>query len=458
MNRSKGFYITFVSATILLVSLLFLKILPYAPSPSGEGMGWMSINRYLPSIETNQVSNWYSSLFMYECIGLKKLGSYVFDREFSGMSILYGVWIGMTIMMFGSIIVLVYSAGMRGYWWLFALPLCVFLSFSRVEDLFPINLDYNFVCLIWCLIAAMFTFSSSATRKWRLGNVVLLLLLLMHLIAYRRNFAVAVPFIMGWLFYMSDWFIQRRMWHKFAIWGMGTVALIFFSLTWVETVFLVQKEHPLSPMMESDMRIAAILRGDVNPTVREGYQELKGELAESSISAYWYKIQEDNWEMFRNLYVKEWKDHPETMCAAGIIQRIQFFSGGHSCQFLKRAVETIYPAVRENDKAWEIVAPTVSSFRERLFGLLMAPIGIVMGVIFMKRNLVVPEICSLVIITGSISTLYATSYLIVVPTSDARYLAPAYMLSIFSIFTVVCAILELAGRRMLAKLGLQKKM
>ena len=162
--------------------------------------------------------------------------------------------------------------------------------------------------------------------------------------------------------------------------------------------------------------------------------------------------------MFRNLYVKEWKDHPETMCAAGIIQRIQFFSGGHSCQFLKRAVETIYPVVRENDKAWEIVAPTVSSFRERLFGLLMAPIGIVMGVIFMKRNLVVPEICSLVIITGSISTLYAASYLIVVPTSDARYLAPAYMLSIFSIFTVVCAILELAGRRMLAKLGLQKKM
>ena len=140
------------------------------------------------------------------------------------------------------------------------------------------------------------------------------------------------------------------------------------------------------------------------------------------------------------------------MCAAAIIQRIQFYSGGHSFPFLKAAVESRFPAVRRNENAWKTIAPTVQSPLKRLFWLGMAPICVVLGFVCWWREIVSPEICAAVIIAGSLSTLYSLSYLLVTPTSDARYLAPSYMFALFAVSVIVCAILEMLCKGVFTRL------
>lgn len=285
--------------------------------------------------------------------------------------------------------------------------------------------------------------------------LVLIFLLLLHLVSYRKNFALSVPFVLGWLFYTMNWFREMKWKKQFAVCMAVTFALVSFSMTWVDVLFPVEKRHPLRPMMESDIRIAAVLRGEQDPYRLRGLMQSEGKPEERCISAYWVAPPESMWKESLAIYVDEWKRNPETMSAAAIIQRIQFYSGGHSFPFLKDAVESRFPAVRRNENAWNTIAPTVQSPLKRLFWLCMAPICVVLGFVCWRREIVSPEICAAVIIAGSLSTLYSLSYLLVTPTPDARYLAPAHMMSLFSLSVQSFAILETSGKWIYAKLHLR---
>ena len=282
--------------------------------------------------------------------------------------------------------------------------------------------------------------------------LVLIFLLLLHLVSYRKNFALSVPFVLGWLFYTMNWFREMKWKKQFAVWVTVAFALITFSITWVDVLFPVEKQHPVSPMMESDVRIAAVLRGEQDAYRQRGIMKTTGKPEETCISACWLVLPESMWKESLDIYVDEWNRNTETMIAAAIIQRIQFYSGGYSFPFLKDAVESRFPAVRRNKNAWNTIASTVQSPLKRLFWLCMAPICVVFGFVCWRREIVSPEIYAAVIIAGSLSTLYSLSYLVVTPTPDARYLSPSYMFALFSVFVIVFAMLELLCKRAFVRL------
>ena len=455
MNRSDRFRLLFVICSFFIVVALSWRLLPHMPDSQGRGMTYDAVTSYTTCIESGHVTNWHSSLLMYECIALKHVAALVFGREFSGTGILWGVWIATTIVMAVAICLLAYTMLKKGSWWAIALPCCIAVSFKYVGDLSPVGLDYYFTCLLWCLFAVMFMHFQAGQTMFRGFYLVLIFLLLLHLVSYRKNFALSVPFVLGWLFYTMNWFREMKWKKQFAVCMAVTFALVSFSMTWVDVLFPVEKRHPLRPMMESDIRIAAVLRGEQDPYRLRGLMQSEGKPEERCISAYWVAPPESMWKESLAIYVNEWKRNPETMSAAAIIQRIQFYSGGHSFPFLKDAVESRFPAVRRNENAWNTIAPTVQSPLKRLFWLCMAPICVVLGFVCWRREIVSPEICAAVIIAGSLSTLYSLSYLVVTPTPDARYLAPAHMMSLFSLSVLSFAILETSGKWIYAKLHLR---
>ena len=414
-----------------------------------------AVNAYAACIESERVTNWHSSLFMYECVVLKHVAAFVCGREFSGTEVLWGVWVATAVLMAVAICVWAYTMLKKGNWWSVALPFCIAVTFNRVDDCSSATLDYYFVCLLWCLFAVMCMHFQAGQAMCRVFYLVLIFILLLHLVAFRKNFALSVPFVIGWLFYTMDWF-RKLQWRKqFVVWSTVAFVFIIFSMTWVDVLFPVRKCHPVSPMMESDVRIAAILRGEQDPYRQRGLMKSEGKPEERCISAYWVAPPESMWKESLAIYVDEWKRNPETMSAAAIIQRIQFYSGGHRFPCLKDAVESRFPAVRRNENAWNTIAPTVQSPLKRLFWLCMAPICVVLGFVCWRREIVSPEICATVIIAGSLSTLYFLSYLVVTPTPDARYLAPAHMMSLFSLSVLSFAILETSGKWIYAKLHLR---
>lgn len=455
MSRNNRFWLLFVICCLFIAVALFSRLLPHMPDSQGGGMGCDAVKTYTTCIESGHVTNWHSSLFMYECIALNHVAALVCGREFSGTGILWGVWISTTWMMVAAICLLAYTMLKKSSWWVVALPCCIAFVFKCVGDLAPVGLDYYFTCILWCLFAAMCAHFQSGKARFRLFCLVFIFIILLHLVSYRRNFALSVPFVLGWLFYTTNWFREMKWKKQFAVCMAVTFALVSFSMTWVDVLFPVEKRHPLRPMMESDIRIAAVLRGEQDPYRLRGLMQSEGKPEERCISAYWVAPPESMWKESLAIYVDEWKRNPETMSAAAIIQRIQFYSGGYSFPFLKDAVESRFPAVRRNENAWNTIAPTVQSPLKRLFWLCMAPICAVLGFVCWRREIVSPEICAAVIIAGSLSTLYSLSYLVVTPTPDARYLAPAHMMSLFSLSVLSFAILETSGKWVYAKLHLR---
>lgn len=441
MNQNKKFYLFFLIACFFQIVSLLWVLWPAVPTPRGEGMSWDAVHTYAESIDNGTVTNWHSALFLYECLGIKYLVYHLSDRVLSGVEVLYVAWILLTTIMLVAIINLLYILGKRSAVWLAVFPCCVLLSFNRADALFPVGLDYYFVCLIWCLISLIVSSWYTRRKRGRIGYIALILVLFIHLVAYRRNVVIFVPFVMGWVLYMTEWFRGLLLRYKTTIFVVACMLFSVFSLTWVDVAFPVTKLHPLTPMMESDVRIAAILRGEKDPVRLHSFRPTKGETAESCISAYWYAMPEDKWDEFCALYVKEWREHTETMFAASVIQRVQFYLGGLNTSGFKAAVEAMYPAVKENENAWKRVVPFVQSPFKRLFCLCLAPICIILYIIAWKFDVMAREACITGFFAGCMSSIYALSYLIVVPTVDARYLAPSYMFALLSTSLLVVSML-----------------
>lgn len=458
MNQNSIYRWAFVACSLFLIMALSWQIWPFIPSSTGGGMSADAGRYYSRCIESGEISNWHSSLFIYEAIALRKLIMFLLGKELSGCAVLFAVWAGTTLLMMVAVINLGYILVNKSLWWCIALPCCVFFSFECVEGVCPVGLDYYFTCLLWCLFSAMVSYSVTSSVLLRKCSLFIFLFILLHILQYRKNSVLLVPFVLGWMLYMTNWFCKKSWWGKCSIWLTCIVVVSFLSLTCTDLILSNKKTHPIMPMLESDLRIASILRNEQVPIKEQGLARYCGGVlvtdntADSCISAFWYRIDENRWNDLLGIYVNEWKKHPTTMCAAAVIQRIQFYSGGYSYPFLRDAVETQYPVVRNNENAWRIIAPTVHSPMKRLFWLCMAPICVGVGVVFRKWKVATSATCVTVIISGCLSALYALSYLIVVPTPDARYLAPAHMMSLFSFSVLAFAILETSGKWIYAKL------
>ena len=295
------------------------------------------------------------------------------------------------------------------------------------------------------MLAALVEYCNSGTKRKRLAWLVIVMIVLLHLVSYRKNAALFVPVLMAFLLYSAERFRMLSWGKKLITWCASVVMVLLVAFSGTDVILPVKKGHPLMPMMESDVRIASILRGELDEFRKQGFISITGEKAERSITAFWYggSKAKAEWKAYRDIYVEEWKSHPETMMAAAIIQRIQFYCGGHSFSFLKEAVESRYPIVKHNPKAWEICVPQVhDSPSWRLLWICMAPLHALLVYALWSKKRLSSTVCIICVGAAVMAVLYACSYMIVVPTPDARYLAPSYMLALVAASVLVGALVE----------------
>lgn len=438
MSPSKK-YCFFFLLSALAYSLIYLwGMIPIMPDQYGGGMGWDPVNTYAHNIDNETVTNWHSSLLLYECIALKYVIRSIFAVEVSGVFILWLVCIGVCVTLLVAQCLLLAYLSKKNKLFLIFFPLFALIPPYTLEfTVSCLGLDYYSIGLIWCLVAVLLLHFYEKNKILSLIYVVLLFIFLLHLVSFRRNAALFIPAIIGYVLYAFRWFLSLGKAYKILVWCACTL-FFYVGATNIPDCFLpVKKTHPVTPMLESDMRIASLLQGKQEEYYQRNLFAYNRDTArvKYTISAYWVAGLQKNvtWEDLKEEYIKQWQEHPWDMLAACGIQRIQFYSGGHSFPFLKRWVELKYPSVKENEDAWVPIAPRVQNPLHRMLALVLAPLSVLACCIPFICKRIDPGICFFVIVVGSLSTIYAASYLIVCPTADGRYLMPAHMLALFGV-------------------------
>lgn len=449
MNRSKKI----VGVIVILLVVLYSLFLPLIPGMNGEKMSYDAVHVYANCIETESVTNWHSSLFMYECIVVKRILDLLFRCFFSGHAVLCIFWCFSTLMMVAAIVFIGCQLVEKTAIWCVLYPCAVYASLKLpLAHLYQcgVGLDYFFVCVLWCFLASMLAYNSSITHSKKIIWLAVVLLILLHLVSFRRNSVFIVPLGVACIMYGFESFNKLRLYHKIGLWVASSMLCSFFALVWADAILPVKKLHPVAPMMESEVRIAAILRGEADAYRQQGLIATKGEDAERCISAYWYGSHD--WEKLSEIYIDEWRANTETMLTAALIQRVQFFSGGNNFDILKKVVESRFPAVVGNERAWLHVTPVLlEGPLVRLLWLSLSPCLVIAVVLVRKYGKISFAICFVSVVSALVSLLYAGSFLVVVPTSDARYLAPAYMMALLSGLLFAGMLIEMIGKKVMKR-------
>ena len=439
-NRGKAWARVVSSILFIVLSCLFMS--SSFPSADGAKMSIDASLFYKPAIETGVVTNWHSALFLLECRGLKLLADSISETPLDGFVVQYIVWWFFYLLMLGSMVCINCFLQQKDPLWVWGSlvfsPLCSFFATALGNNGYY-GLDFYFASLLLTGIALMLLYRNFEHRYARFIVALILLVVVFHMASYRRNFIVVAPFFVWWM--LSAVFNIQRLsvrW-RMMLCFLGVIMVYVIPNKLLETVLDVRVEYPMAPMMESNIRIAAILRGEQNEWVHSGYIEENRPDVDDVICASWVSKRKDvSWDSFVDEYKRHWVNYPASMLSSCIIQRIQFYCGGQNYSWLRSIVQNMYPSVKKNEKAWKIRAPRPSPHPRVQLLLLAFPLMVLLLLRYGgKKGYVNQDELNLIRITCICAILYASSYLIVTPSVHTRYLAPSCMLSLY-VFLIVC--------------------
>lgn len=439
MNQNKKTQVLFCLSILIFFALFLCGFASMIPLPTGEGMSYDAVKTYAKAIETEVVTNWHSSLLIYECICLKWIMQFVFGHVVSGTQVLYvAFWIFTALMSVAYVVCFLFLVR-KNKLWVWFIPFFSVTAFIGIK-LIIIGLDYFFLCLLLCeAVALIWHYATKSEQKKKLLSIVILILLF-HLVSYRKNALLLVPFIIGYFIYFTEYLKMSRLLWKHLAWCACVLVFSLVSIKLLDNVLPVKKTYPMIPMMEADVRISSLLRGERSPYwVLNMVRQNEAEEVENSLVAYWIgKRAAVPWSEFKDIYFHEWENHPDTMLMACLIQRAEFYMGNYGKQLMKPVVESCYPALASNPDAWK---PIFSNFGKkyilrRLVIISLIPIMIIAYLAY-RRKILSSESTFAVMIFGVISLVYAFSFSIVTPTPDSRYLAPSIVLGWFCILIML---------------------
>lgn len=420
---------------------------------TGEGYCPDAVCIYSRAIDTERVTDWHSSLCMYEAIFLKKLCIALFDWNISSFQV-------MGIFFYGAIICLIVNIC---YWiclcvnkykgGLFA-TLLFSLAYIELDKRAAFSLDFSFISVLSMYITTLMLYTK-VSIKWKKYLLLIgLFILLVHMAAIRRNAIVLVPFLVYPLI-NYEWKDKFKLFYRFAVILLFSCAVYFSSNTLLSSFLPVKKSYPTCVMLSSEMRMASILRGEVdssdNPYIKDVYRNQYTLIQDSSCSggklvlSQYYDIPDafsrDEtllWNSIKNRYIHEWINHPQDMIVVRIIQSVQLLYGAQTPDFIKEWVCMLYPEVRKNPDAWSFREGRAwSTTHMAIVRLLIVCIGGLIACILWRKGRNKLEQKDYVYIfsqmCGMSGVLYLMSFLIVTPSPDARYIMPAVSLALCSI-------------------------
>lgn len=324
-------------------------------------------------------------------------------------------------------------------------------------------IDWYFVSSLLVCVASL-TFLRSK-RKWlRFLACLLVLLSLIHLASFRRNALVLLPFLL---------YGGVRVWFSSLHWMKGVLLALIFSAgvalaTSLLGNYLTQKKvHSVSVMMVSDLRVAALLRGEEKQEANwlARYTTLRSPARTAFLlradaqndtpcpekfdAMGRVPLNEEEWKALRSHYAKAWVEYPFSMLSARFIQATQFYCGSGTLRPVKTWVDEHFPAVQKYPDRWGIPLPDYESSQSGklnipwALGLLVTLIYGWHGVRYHRLGEMRWEFCSLFAL---LAYAYELSFMVVTPAPFWRYHLPALLL-VFFFISMACVDIFLWRRK-----------
>lgn len=426
MNPSKMNKRFILSLTCVICTLALLVYIGLMPGADGSNMTEDTRSTYSVSIETHHVTNWHSSLFMYEGIAVKCIFA-LLGIKLSGVEVIRIMGICATFLSLSSIayVLSLFNGSTKKY--LCCYTLAMFIIFAN--DSYSLwGLDQFFTHVSITLIAVIVALYSTNSDKLKICLSILILILLWNCCAFRKNSILSAPLVISAIVLA---FPKYRNWsYKKLIAAVGVLSMVFaiIFMPLVDVLFPVQQTKPITPMLISDVRIAAILEGEENKLFETNLIDSKWGDTDYTITAYWHLLRDKSlYPKLEKLYIQYWKEKPVTMMVAKGLQIFQFYYGGVIHHKLHKVVESSYPAVKNNPHAWKNVFScnyTLSKIRWCTFILLA--VTAVISYKQLKCTSISGSLFDFIyVIVAAYCLLYACSFIVVTPTPDIRYLAPS---------------------------------
>lgn len=452
MNQSKASKLTAISFLLAYLTLFFALAVYYHPSSapvfsSGNhlqyytGFSWDAIHFYAPMINGEMsVEDWHSALYMYECRFLlyceKALG---IQTDGIRVQITF-YYLHLCAFLSCLVCVLYYTTRNNSYIFAILLPLC-FSTYFMFKCL-SIGLDFFFFVHLFIMSCCSAFLSKLKIKQLKTIAWAIILISLFHAVNFRKNAVLLVPFICFLYTYKKT--KQKDTIGKIVLlrkWLCFSVIFSIFSIKIISWVFPVIHTDPIIPMLSSDLRIAAILRGE-QKQFREELQ-LSGCNAKTlyhpycnSLTAYWSTELGDPTKPHRvlipdarNIYIRHWINDTGSMLCSRLIQTVEFYCGG-CFPVGKNIIEQMYPSVKTNSSAWKFVfTPSSSVICIRLF-ILLGGIILLFYILYRRyrKGYWEHSFDKPTAIVCTTAIIYAATFIVVPPAAETRYLAPSLLI------------------------------
>lgn len=417
---------------------------------------------YLPCFRGDvAITDWHSSLFMYE----GRILTYLLDIagvENPSFRALRIFWIASETVIFLSIYIWIkklstYNILFSLLFILYALAMLIFRQMAYFQYMFSI--DLYFIALLLLAITSPLFFSR--IRKDKTNDLVILLFsscIFLHLLNFRKNAILLIPFLVTYSIMMRyPQLPTRKLIYSFVI----TFLLLPFLYA-TNHLLPARHTHPAIPMVVSDLKISAILRGEEDANrlnlKRIGLRYKPHEETICPLSGvpgtfdalgkYDAQAAEEQWESLTSYYFESIKKHPKTMMIAKLIQIVQFCSDWYVPVGLRNLLHHHYGTCPPNSPLWESRFSTKETriTYERIVVYILTSIALLFSIRSWHRDgRSLPLVISLA--TGGAAIIYFLSFLPVTPTPDFRYHSPSMLLGIFSILCTVLYRVESYTRR-----------
>lgn len=424
MKQSKNilFYLVLIYFIGCIIYFLLYNYSIVHLSPDAE--------RFLcKSINSEYVTDWHSSLYLYECILIKRALSiigYSFSPStiigISGILSAFITWANMLLWTY-------WLSRTLAVYIIIIFPLFILFILSNIS----IGTDQIFLSFLFTGIS--FTFiPPRIKRRHYVIFIIIFSFTMIHMLTMRRNALLICPIITFLAF--NDYFKIIRASIRCFLSVILSGMYYIMATSAISYGFPVLHTHPLVPMMVSEMRTAAILDGTIgngdNPyadSLGNGIYVTKLMSTPifpeaNALGCRGEKIKEEqqHWQNILKLYIKTWKKSPRSISCAHTIHFFLFLTSNYMPKFIQHLICLHHPHCAIDQEIWKhnnFLRCSVFRIFARLIPLLMP--FYLFHIYRKSRSLPISEEDKLLSLFGIIAFLYLLSYAVVTPSADMRY-------------------------------------
>lgn len=442
------------------------------------------VEEYFIQIESGNITNWWSVLYMYECRWITDLLNTIPCVQLDGRAGMFVINVLGSILLCASFAMILKYAVYRSALWtlLYSTIMCATIPFliyngASYNSAYLGTLDYPGSCyLVFALVLSLRYRAGMGWKKFLILSFIIFFLMI-HVVSFRKPFILFVPIIAVYAVLSGFQTISWR--HCFrALCISIAITMGFYACSELPTLLPHRKRYPAQHMLMSDLKIASIFVGEPEYLEKKLMPKIQCKLIttdrRSPYAQYVFighnlivtspDIHNDKqWQVLCNEYIRYSVEHPVAMLEARAIKTIQFFTGNYVPLIVRKMFNKMHPQVKPEGLTYETFEwpENKSSLSGNIRRLMSAAIWVV-GFAFplalawrhrdLFHSLQYRQTIRRVLYTGVCSFIAMSSYVaVIVATVDFRYRIPAVIVS------VVALILWFDSRSLLGKIKLHQQ-